>query len=153
MKPAYSLQSVASDHKTICLCSTWPQALPDGSGAPALRVWEAPSPLGRALPSHQASRRTGVSSRHKIPLPCRGVVSVPSTFSQQTAKKEFARMGARRAAKHRVLRKAHEQRCQSTAACWSQSPVHLLRQAGSTPLPSHTRMSNCVLMETLENSM
>lgn len=25
MKPAYSLQSVASDHKTICLCSTWPQ--------------------------------------------------------------------------------------------------------------------------------
>lgn len=40
---------------------------------------------------------------------------MPSTFGQQAAEKEFARTGARRAAKSRVLRQAQERRCRGTA--------------------------------------
>lgn len=63
VKLAHSLQSVASDDKPTRPSSTCrrEKAPPDGSGAPARRVWEAPSPSGRALPNHQASRPTGVS--------------------------------------------------------------------------------------------
>lgn len=76
---------------------------------------------------------------------------MPSAFGQQAAKKEFARTAAGRAAKRRVPRTAREQRCQGTAAPWSQNPVRPVCQAGSAPLPAHTKMSNGFLTEVLEN--
>lgn len=66
--------------------------------------------------------------------------------------KEFARTGTRREAKHRVLHKAHEQRCQGMATPWSCNHIYPIQSAGFAPHPSQTRMSNSFLMDALANS-
>lgn len=156
MKPAYSLQSVASDHKTICLSSTWPQGRKlfltglghrhCGSGRhPAL--WEQHSQAIR----HPVEQEFPPATRYRCHAEELFLCRAHSANRQQ--KKNLPEWEHEEQQSTVSSVKAHEQRCQSTAACWSRSPVHPVRQAGSTPLPSHTTMSNCVLMEALENSM
>lgn len=149
---------------TLCkalLVITKPYALPPPGRkeeSSSRQVWgTGTAGLGGTQPfGNSTPKPSGIPSNRSFPPPQDTGTTQRSCFCAEHirptgSKKEFTRMEARRAAKHSVLRKAHDQRCQGTAAPQSQNPVHPVRQAGSAPLPSCTKMSNCFLMEALEN--